>query len=90
MTDTVKLDPERIRDRESMAAYMDEIFCFPEYFGRNLDALADLLSEVETETIIEIDHLNLAKICLSDYAYKTLRVLVNAAEDNHCIVIRLI
>ena len=90
MTDTFKLDPEWIRDRESMAAYMDEIFCFPEYFGRNLDALADLLSEVETETIIEIDHLNLAKICLSDYAYKTLKVLVNAAEDNHCIVIRLI
>ena len=90
MTDTIRLDADRIKDKESMAAYMDEIFCFPEYFGRNLDALADLLSEVEMETVIEIDHLNLAKICLYDYSYRTLKVLVNAAEENPCIVIRLI
>ena len=89
MTDTIRLDADRIKDKESMAVYMAEIFCFPEYFGRNLDALADLLSEVETETVIEIDHLNLAKICLSDYAYRTLRVLMEAANENPNITIEL-
>ena len=46
----VRLDPEVLSDREAMALYMKQELDLPEWFGGNLDALADVLSEVSEET----------------------------------------
>ena len=47
----VVLTAEKIGNKESMAAFMKAALDLPEYFGGNLDALADLLSEIREDTV---------------------------------------
>lgn len=78
----VVLTNEKIGSRESMASYMKEALQLPEYFGGNLDALCDLLSEVSEETVFEIEDSELARIPEDGYAAKTLKVLAVACDEN--------
>ena len=49
----VKLDTYQMIDREDAHEYLKNKFQFPDYYGRNLDALYDLLTEMdETEVVI--------------------------------------
>lgn len=41
----VMLDCARLTDRETAHDYLKECFGLPDYYGRNLDALYDCLSE---------------------------------------------
>ena len=50
----VVLTAEKIGSRESMASFMKEALQLPDYFGGNLDALYDILSEQEEAVTIEI------------------------------------
>ena len=78
----IYLNAEEISTKEKMAGYMKEAFRFPDYFGGNLDALNDLLSEVYEDTQICLTRSNLEKICGNSYAYRTLTVLGAAAAEN--------
>ena len=71
-----------ICDRESMASFLKEALQLPEYFGGNLDALSDLLSEVSEETVFEIEDSELARMPEDGYAAKTLKVLAMACDEN--------
>ncbi len=46
------LDAEKLNDREEAHEYLAEVFSLPEYYGKNLDALYDCLSEMNIEKII--------------------------------------
>ena len=78
----IELDANRILSKPDMGEYMSEIFSFPEYFGKNLDALYDLLSEVDEDTDIILTRQTVRQICASRYAYKVLLTLSDAAEEN--------
>ena len=78
----IYLNAGEISTKEKMAEYMKDAFCFPDYFGGNLDALSDLLSEVHEETQICLTRSNLERICGNSYAYRTLTVLGAAAAEN--------
>ena len=78
----VVLTAEKIGNKESMAAFMKAALDLPEYFGGNLDALADLLSEVTRETVFEVPAEMFRRIPEDGYAAKTLRVLNAAASEN--------
>jgi RNAse (barnase) inhibitor barstar len=88
MSKTVILDANRILDRESMAIYMKETFDFPAHFGKNLDALNDMLSEVSEDTVFVLTRKNVDQICKEKYAYKVLMVLGRAADENPHLRIR--
>lgn len=88
MSKTVILDANRIMDRESMAIYMREIFVLPSHFGKNLDALHDVLSEVTEDTVFVLTRKNVDHICKEKYAYKVLMVLGRAADENPHLKIR--
>jgi RNAse (barnase) inhibitor barstar len=88
MTRKIVLNGSRIMDRESMSMYMKELFDLPEHFGRNLDALHDVLSEVTEDTEIDLTRENTDRICQGKYAFKVLMVLGRAAEENPHIRIK--
>ena len=87
---TIRLDGSRITNRKDMAVYMKEIFSFPETFGGNLDALHDCLSEVNVNTVIQLDEETLRTVCDEKYAWKVMRVLLDETEDNPHIRVKLL
>jgi len=86
---TIRLDGSRITNRKDMAVYMKEIFSFPETFGGNLDALHDCLSEVNADTVIQLDEEAMRTVCDEKYAWKVMRVLLDETEDNPHIRVKL-
>lgn len=51
---TVTLDFSGRFGREEIQKYLKESFCFPDYYGNNLDALFDCLTNVAEDTKIVI------------------------------------
>ena len=46
------LDAEKMQTREEMHEYLKEVLEFPEYYGGNLDALYDCLTDMEDVEIV--------------------------------------
>lgn len=76
------LEADKLKSKESLYPYMKEIFDFPEYFGNNLDALNDCLSEVNEHTDILLTRQCVTEICENEYAFKVLIVLGEACNNN--------
>ncbi|MBQ9092249.1 MAG: barstar family protein [Anaerotignum sp.] len=49
------LDGKKMVSKEATHAYLKETFGFPEYYGENLDALHDCLTEMDD---LEVEFLN--------------------------------
>ena len=76
------LDGNAIKDKESLHRHMEKTLDFPEWYGGNLDALYDCLTELMEEVDVEILHWEAMEESLGEYAGKVLRVLRDAAEVN--------
>ena len=48
----VILDGEQLCNRENAHTYLQEMLGFPEYYGKNLDALYDCLTELQDLYIV--------------------------------------
>ena len=73
------LDGKKMVSREETHAYLKETFGFPEYYGENLDALHDCLSEM-TDLEVEIIHAEDMLAALGRYG----EILMQVLEDvNH-------
>ena len=78
---TFILDGSDVMGREDLHNKLAEGLGFPEWYGGNLDALYDCLTELE-ETTVRITGKRDMEITLGDYVNKVLRVLRDAAEEN--------
>ncbi|MDD7409415.1 MAG: barstar family protein [Anaerovoracaceae bacterium] len=91
MSVMTKLQFENISDREKTRTFAADTFGISEKDAPNLDALADCLSEVTEETAVKVGREALIQICKDDYAYRFLRVLSAAADENphlHLLITR--
>ena len=77
---TFQLDCQYMTDREQLHHYLKETLSLPEYYGNNLDALFDCLTELGPTTIqfSNLDRL----IPLGDYGEGLLSTFRDAALEN--------
>lgn len=78
----IELDGREMRDRSATHDYLKAVLNFPDYYGRNLDALYDLLTECGEERTIVLSHKSEMEQQLSHYAVALLDAFQDAAEEN--------
>ena len=77
---TVILDCEELIQKEQTHIYLAEVLNFPDYYGKNLDALFDCLTEMKECTIVLKGE---GAIRQTDcYGIKVLKVLEEAVQAN--------
>ena len=62
------LDGSRFTSKQAAHEYMQELLSFPPYYGKNLDALDDCLSELSQEVGVVMTNLDAARFMLGEYA----------------------
>lgn len=63
---------------------------FPAWYGRNLDALHDCLTDLTENTQISVIHANCADAELQQYLSRVLRVIRDSAEENDRLFLNVI
>lgn len=79
---TIELDGRKMTDHAATHAHIKAQLNFPDWYGRNLDALHDLLTERGTETVIRLHHRSEMEQQLGPYAGVLMEVLRTAAKKN--------
>lgn len=81
----IVLDGRQMTDPEATHHYLAKMLDFPDYYGKNLDALYDCLTDIDSHTALVLEHTGAMRAALGDYAPKLLATLQDAAERNTCL-----
>ena len=81
----VILNCENLLERKQAHLYLAEILEFPEYYGKNLDALFDCLTEIGECTIVLLGEPELRQN--GGYGVKILKVFEEAAQANPGLIL---
>ena len=76
----VVIDCEKLLQKEQAHFYLAQVFSFPDYYGKNLDALFDCLAELRECTIVLKNKSSIRQI--DSYGIKVLMVLEEAVQAN--------
>lgn len=82
MMKTIILDGEKMKTKREAHEYMSKAFDFPQYYGKNLDALWDILSVYDVPIHIVFKNAQAFKNNLEEYGNRILKVFLDAKEDN--------
>lgn len=77
----VMLDGKTMTDKTTLHAYLKEQCKFPEYYGNNLDALYDVLTDREEPLEIKVVHAQELKEILCGYGEAFIETLEDAANS---------
>jgi ribonuclease inhibitor len=80
MTNVYELDGTSMREREAAHTYLQEMLGFPDWYGKNLDALYDLLTEQTEDTMIFISDADAADEAI-------LETFTDAMEENPALTV---
>ena len=83
------LDGEVLTDQKALHDRLAEDLGFPDWYGRNLDALYDCLTDIREEAEICILQMPLLEEKLGRYAVLLLKVLKDAAGENTAIHLKM-
>lgn len=88
---SVLINGKEIKTRDQLHTIMAKQLNFPGSYGKNLDALYDVLStDFSGDNIIKIKHVNLLKAKLGvDYINGFIEAIMDASEDNPRIILVL-
>ena len=76
------LDGKAIEDKEMLHDALAGSLGFPDWYGRNLDALHDCLTDMREESEIRLRNESALIAHLGSYAAALSKVIVMAAEEN--------
>ena len=74
----VLLDALRLQNKDEAHKYLRTALNFPDYYGENLDALHDCLTELDD---VEVEFVNADKVS-GGYFARVLEVFRDSAEEN--------
>ena len=83
------IDCSCIHSKEDLHRIFREVLSFPEWYGSNLDALHDCLTDLQEETQITLLQPELLAETLGSGYVRLCRVLSDSAEENPYLTIQL-
>ena len=87
---TIRLDISNIHMVRALHIYLAYMLELPAHYGKNLDALFDLLTERSEETLIEIENFDSLRKRFGIYADAFLDTISDASKENKKVTFRLI
>lgn len=78
----VYLEGRLMTDRAAAHAEIKDKLFLPEYYGANLDALWDCLTEIGEETVITVCHPGAMLSALREYGCRLLMTFFEAEKEN--------
>ena len=78
----VLLDGNAILNREMLHDTLASGLCLPSWYGRNLDALYDYLTDVQEETVVVLRDRGVLEEHLGGYGRRLLRLLEDVSQEN--------
>ena len=85
----ITLDIEKMRSLPMLHKYLHTALALPEYYGANLDALYDCLTEIAEPTELVVPKKVADEAYLGWYGQQFLQVLEDAAAANDALTITL-
>lgn len=79
------LDGEQIKEKEQLHDVLVASLGLPDWYGRNLDALYDCLTDIREETEIRLIRLPAMEAHLGRYARALQKVIHDASEENSVV-----
>ena len=79
-----------ITDKEALHELFAKSLSFPQWYGKNLDALHDCLTEVSEEVVIRICGYEILKEKFGKYASSFKKLLIETAHENSNLKIEII
>ena len=79
----VRLDGRQISDKKQLHDQLSMELGFPAWYGSNLDALYDCLTDIHEDTLLVVSHCGQLMEQLGDYGTRCSHVLASAEEENH-------
>lgn len=86
----VRLDGRHMMTREDAHDILARKLDFPAYYGRNLDALADSLSEINVPMLITLSHADDMIEGLGAYGETLVSVLADAAQASPFLAFQMV
>lgn len=86
----IELDGKKMLNKELTHEYIKWKLKLPEYYGKNLDALWDILSTFDKDIRIIFLNTDCAIENLGDYGQSLIQVFQDARDENHNICLEVI
>lgn len=86
---TLCLRGDEIETKEALHEKLTEELDFPSWYGGNLDALYDCLTDYDEELELSVVNAASLEAALGNYAGRFLQVLEDAAMENDCLRISI-
>ena len=86
---TIEIDGRLMFNRATVHEHLKRALSLPDYYGSNLDALYDVLTERVQPTDFVVSHVEMLDHQLGRYAKALLGTLRDAAENNPAITVSI-
>lgn len=83
------LDGKHMTNKEKTHEYLKKELDLPEYYGNNLDALWDVLMDIDCDLNINLINLNIIVNNLGDYGNSLIEVFEDASKSNDNIKLNI-
>lgn len=85
----IVIDGSNVENPDCLHEILARELAFPDWYGANLDALYDCLTDIAQDVELVITHWHHVAYTLKDYAEKLLYVFSCAATDNKHLTVTL-